>query len=41
MHQSYNTAICVVNSEMEASKEEQIGVVNFLTAEGVGGMDIH
>ena len=26
---------------MEASKEEQRGVVSFLTAEGVGGTDIH
>ena len=26
---------------MEACKEEQRGVVRFLTAEGVGGMDIH
>ena len=41
MHQSSNAVIRVLSSEAVASKEEQRGVVRFLTAEGVGGMDVH
>ena len=41
MRQLSNAVIRIVRSEMEVSKEEKRGVVRFLTAEGLGGMDIH